>query len=106
MVVNNNLELVFESFCRCLKLRKFVLNKNYLVIFLEVIYFLMEIEVLDVWENFNLVMLFKFVDCVVEWYNIDFLLQNQLWLVGVFFVIVVVVVVVGSGFKDFMVCKM
>nr|CAB3246483.1 protein flightless-1 homolog [Phallusia mammillata] len=84
---DNNLELIPESMCRCLKLRKLVLTNNKLVTLPDSVHLLAKLELLDVRGNPNLVMPPKPVlpsdqnnDSL---YNIDFSLNNQLRLIGV-----------------------
>ena len=84
---NNQLELIPEGLCRCGSLKKLNLSSNQLITLPDSIYLLGDLDNLDLRNNLELVMPAKPIDTVqkgdgVEFYNIDFSLQNQLRLAG------------------------
>lgn len=84
---NNQLELIPEGLCRCGNLKKLNLSSNQLITLPDSIYLLGDMSNLDLRNNPELVMPAKPIETVqkgdgVEFYNIDFSLQNQLRLAG------------------------
>lgn len=82
---NNKLEMIPEGLCRCGNLKKLNLSFNQLITLPDSIYLLGDID-LDLRNNNELVMPSKPLEMQkgdgVEFYNIDFSLQNQLRLAG------------------------
>ena len=82
---DNNLEMVREGLCRCASLKKLILARNKLITLPDAIH-LTELLVLDLKGNPDLIMPPKPQEMLkgsgVEFYNIDFSLQNQLRLAG------------------------
>jgi len=82
---DNNLEMVREGLCRCASLKKLILARNKLITLPDAIH-LTELLVLDLKGNPDLIMPPKPMEMLkgsgVEFYNIDFSLQNQLRLAG------------------------
>lgn len=85
-VANNKLEMIPESLCRCGSLKKLNLSFNQLITLPDAIYLLSDLDVLDLRDNPELIMPAKPMEMQrgdgVEFYNIDFSLQNQLRLAG------------------------
>lgn len=83
---NNQLELIPEGLCRCGNLKKLNLSSNQLITLPDSIYLLGDMDNLDLRNNPELVMPAKPIEVQkgdgVEFYNIDFSLQNQLRLAG------------------------
>lgn len=83
---NNQLELIPEGLCRCGNLKKLNLSSNQLITLPDSIYLLGDMDILDLRNNPELVMPAKPIEVQkgdgVEFYNIDFSLQNQLRLAG------------------------
>lgn len=85
---NNQLELIPEGLCRCGNLKKLNLSFNQLITLPDSIYLLGDLDntSLDLRNNPELVMPAKPIEMQkgdgVEFYNIDFSLQNQLRLAG------------------------
>lgn len=83
---NNQLELIPEGLCRCGNLKKLNLSSNQLITLPDSIYLLGDMDSLDLRNNPDLVMPAKPIEVQkgdgVEFYNIDFSLQNQLRLAG------------------------
>lgn len=75
-----------EFFCRCGSLKKLNLSSNRLITLPDAIHLLIDLESLDLRNNDDLVMPPKPTDISkgagLEFYNIDFSLQNQLRLAG------------------------
>uniref|UniRef100_A0A8D8S4Y6 Protein flightless-1 n=1 Tax=Cacopsylla melanoneura TaxID=428564 RepID=A0A8D8S4Y6_9HEMI len=82
---SNRLEMIPEGLCRCGSLKKLILSSNRLITLPDTIH-LSELEVLDLKDNPDLVMPPKPQAIQkgdgVQFYNIDFSLQNQLGLAG------------------------
>merc|ERR1719284_609367 len=82
---DNNLEMVREGLCRCASLKKLILARNKLITLPDAIH-LTELETLDLKGNPELIMPPKPMELQkgsgIEFYNIDFSLQNQLRLAG------------------------
>ena len=82
---DNNLEMIREGLCRCASLKKLILARNKLITLPDAIH-LTELETLDLKGNPELMMPPKPMELQkgsgVEFYNIDFSLQNQLRLAG------------------------
>jgi len=82
---DNNLEMIREGLCRCASLKKLVLARNKLITLPDAIH-LTELQVLDLKGNPDLMMPPKPMERMhgagLEFYNIDFSLQNQLRLAG------------------------
>ena len=82
---DNNLEMIREGLCRCASLKKLILARNKLITLPDAIH-LTELETLDLKGNPDLMMPPKPMELQkgsgVEFYNIDFSLQNQLRLAG------------------------
>jgi len=82
---DNNLEMVREGLCRCASLKKLILARNKLITLPDAIH-LTELLVLDLKGNPDLIMPPKPQEMLkgsgLEYYNIDFSLQNQLRLAG------------------------
>lgn len=82
----NQLEMVPESLFRCGNLKKLNLSFNQLITLPDTIYLLGDMDMLDLRNNPELVMPAKPIEMQkgdgVEFYNIDFSLQNQLRLAG------------------------
>lgn len=83
---NNKLEMIPEGLCRCGNLKKLNLSSNQLITLPESIYLLGDMDLLDLRNNPELIMPAKPTELQkgdgVEFYNIDFSLQNQLRLAG------------------------
>lgn len=83
---NNQLEMIPEGLCRCGNLKKMNLSSNQLITLPDSIYLLGDMDMLDLRNNPELVMPAKPIEMQkgdgVEFYNIDFSLQNQLRLAG------------------------
>lgn len=83
---NNQLEMIPEGLCRCGSLKKLNLSSNQLITLPDAIYLLSDLDLLDLKNNPELVMPAKPIEMQrgdgVEFYNIDFSLQNQLRLAG------------------------
>ena len=83
---NNKLEMIPEGLCRCGNLKKLNLSSNQLITLPDSIYLLGDMDLLDLRNNAELVMPAKPIEHQkgdgVEFYNIDFSLQNQLRLAG------------------------
>ncbi|XP_023016782.2 FLII actin remodeling protein isoform X1 [Leptinotarsa decemlineata] len=83
---NNHLEMIPEGLCRCGSLKKLNLSSNRLITLPDAIHLLTDLVTLDLRNNPELVMPPKPVETTkgsgVEFYNIDFSLQNQLRLAG------------------------
>ncbi|KRT80377.1 hypothetical protein AMK59_7406, partial [Oryctes borbonicus] len=79
---NNQLEMIPEGLCRCGSLRKLNLSSNKLITLPDAIHLLTDLEALDLRNNPDLVMPPKPHEMTrgagLEFYNIDFSLQNQL----------------------------
>lgn len=81
----NVLEMIPEGLCRCGSLKKLLLGSNKLITLPDTIHLLKDIEVLDLSNNPNLIMPPKPTSMAtdgLQFYNIDFSLQNQLRLAG------------------------
>lgn len=82
----NQLEMIPESLFRCGNLKKLNLSFNQLITLPDTIYLLGDMDILDLRNNPELVMPNKPIEMKkgdgVEFYNIDFSLQNQLRLAG------------------------
>ncbi|XP_050429442.1 protein flightless-1 [Adelges cooleyi] len=81
----NILEMIPEGLCRCGNLKKLLLGSNKLITLPDTIHLLKDIEVLDLNNNPDLIMPPKPTSLATEglqFYNIDFSLQNQLRLAG------------------------
>ncbi|KAL7019876.1 hypothetical protein ACKWTF_011282 [Chironomus riparius] len=82
----NQLEMVPESLFRCGSLKKLNLSFNQLITLPDTIYLLGDMDMLDLRNNPDLIMPAKPIEMQkgdgVEFYNIDFSLQNQLRLAG------------------------
>lgn len=98
---NNHIEMIPEGLCRCGSLKKLILNSNRLITLPDAIHLLGDLENLDLRDNPDLVMPPKPLEAQkgsgVEFYNIDFSLQNQLRLAGAS---VPAPVTAGLGSKD------
>lgn len=83
---NNHIEMIPEGLCRCGSLKKLILNSNRLITLPDAIHLLGDLEKLDLRDNPDLVMPPKPFEIQrgsgIEFYNIDFSLQNQLRLAG------------------------
>lgn len=83
---HNQLEMIPEGLCRCGSLKKLNLSSNRLITLPDAIHLLGDMDLLDLRNNPNLVMPPKPVEMTrgdgLEFYNIDFSLQNQLRLAG------------------------
>ncbi|CRL07521.1 CLUMA_CG020486, isoform A [Clunio marinus] len=83
---NNQLEMIPEGLCRCGSLKKLNLSSNQLITLPDSIYLLGDLDLLDLRNNSDLIMPAKPIELQkgdgVEFYNIDFSLQNQLRLAG------------------------
>lgn len=83
---NNQLEMIPEGLCRCGSLKKLNLSCNRLITLPDAIHLLGDLDSLDLRNNPDLVMPPKPVEMTrgagIEFYNIDFSLQNQLRLAG------------------------
>ncbi|CAG2160446.1 unnamed protein product [Oppiella nova] len=84
MAANNNLELIPEGVVRCGKLKKLILANNRLITLPDAIHLLTDLSVLDLSNNPDLIMPPKPSEYAkrLEFYNIDFSLNNQLRLAG------------------------
>lgn len=74
-----------DNFFRCGSLKKLLLGSNKLITLPDTIHLLKDIEVLDLSNNPNLIMPPKPTNMTtdgLQFYNIDFSLQNQLRLAG------------------------
>ncbi|RZF40467.1 hypothetical protein LSTR_LSTR000346 [Laodelphax striatellus] len=82
----NQLEMIPEGLCRCGSLKKLILTGNKLITLPDTVHLLSELETLDLRDNPNLVMPPKPTEIErgsgIQFYNIDFSLQNQLRLAG------------------------
>ncbi|KAK7571791.1 hypothetical protein V9T40_014263 [Parthenolecanium corni] len=82
----NELEMIPESLCRCGSLKKLILSSNCLVTVPDTIHLLSDLETLDLKNNPELVIPPRpkayQQGSGIEYYNIDFSLQNQLRLAG------------------------
>ena len=82
---DNQLEMIPEGLCRCGSLKKLILARNKLITLPDAIH-LTELETLDLKGNPELIMPPKPTELQkgsgIEFYNIDFSLQNQLRLAG------------------------
>ncbi|KAJ8986052.1 hypothetical protein NQ317_013938 [Molorchus minor] len=83
---NNHLEMIPEGLCRCGSLKKLNLSSNRLITLPDAIHLVTDLVNLDLRNNPELVMPPKSVETTrgagIEFYNIDFSLQNQLRLAG------------------------
>lgn len=83
---NNQLEMIPEGLCRCGSLKKMNLSSNRLITLPDAIHLLTDLVTLDLRDNPELIMPPKPVEMTrgagIEFYNIDFSLQNQLRLAG------------------------
>lgn len=83
---HNQLEMIPEGLCRCGSLRKLNLSCNRLITLPDAIHLLNDLDSLDLRNNPDLIMPPKPTEMIrgagVEFYNIDFSLQNQLRLAG------------------------
>ena len=84
---NNNLEMIPEGVVRCGRLKKLILSNNRLITLPDAIHLLNDLEVLELSNNPDLIMPPKPVEYYqakkgMEFYNIDFSLNNQLRLAG------------------------
>ncbi|CAG9770082.1 unnamed protein product [Ceutorhynchus assimilis] len=83
---HNHLEMIPEGLCRCGSLKKLNLSSNRLISLPDTIHLLNDLDVLDLKNNPDLVMPPKPNEMTrgagLEFYNIDFSLQNQLRLAG------------------------
>lgn len=83
---NNQLEMIPEGLCRCGNLKKLNLSSNQLITLPDSIFLLGDLVNLDLRYNPELIMPAKPVEHQkgdgLEFYNIDFSLQNQLRLAG------------------------
>ena len=86
---NNNLEMIPEGVVRCGRLKKLILSNNRLITLPDAIHLLSDIERLDLAGNPDLVMPPKPTEYQyisrgsgIEYYNVDFSLNNQLKLAG------------------------
>ncbi|KAI5719900.1 hypothetical protein M8J76_016466 [Diaphorina citri] len=82
---SNRLEMIPEGLCRCGSLKKLILSSNRLITLPDTIH-LSELQVLDLKDNPDLIMPPKPQVAQkgdgIQFYNIDFSLQNQLGLAG------------------------
>ncbi|XP_066138736.1 protein flightless-1 isoform X1 [Euwallacea fornicatus] len=83
---HNQLEMIPEGLCRCGSLKKLNLSSNRLITLPDAIHLLTDIVTLDLKGNPDLIMPPKSTEITrgagIEFYNIDFSLQNQLRLAG------------------------
>lgn len=83
---NNHLEMIPEGLCRCGSLKKLNLSTNRLITLPDAIHLLNDLDQLDLRNNPDLIMPPKPLEIQrgdgIEFYNIDFSLQNQLRLAG------------------------
>lgn len=83
---NNKLEMIPEGLCRAASLKKLNLSSNRLITLPDAIYLLGDLDLLDLRNNPELIMPPKPVQTQngdgVQFYNIDFSLQNQLRIAG------------------------
>ncbi|XP_046688250.1 LOW QUALITY PROTEIN: protein flightless-1-like [Homalodisca vitripennis] len=83
---NNHLEMIPEGLCRCGSLKKLILSGNRLITLPDTVHLLSELQTLELKDNPDLVMPPKPLEAQrgagIEFYNIDFSLQNQLRLAG------------------------
>ncbi|XP_060528403.1 protein flightless-1 [Cylas formicarius] len=83
---HNQLEMIPEGLCRCGSLKKLNLNSNRLITLPDAIHLLTDLVLLDLKNNPDLIMPPKPIELTqgagLEFYNIDFSLQNQLRLAG------------------------
>lgn len=83
---NNLLEMIPESLCRCGALKRLNLSSNRLITLPDTIYYLDDMDQLDLHNNPDLIMPPKPIELTkgsgIEFYNIDFSLQTQLKLAG------------------------
>lgn len=83
---NNQLEMIPEGLCRCGSLKKLNLSSNRLITLPDAIHLLTDLDKLDLRNNPDLIMPPKPAEMTrgagLEFYNIDFSLQNQLRLAG------------------------
>lgn len=83
---HNQLEMIPEGLCRCGSLKKLNLSSNRLITLPDAIHLLNDLDLLDLKNNPDLIMPPKPTEMTrgagLEFYNIDFSLQNQLRLAG------------------------
>ncbi|KAF7288043.1 hypothetical protein GWI33_000097 [Rhynchophorus ferrugineus] len=83
---HNQLEMIPEGLCRCGSLKKLNLSSNRLITLPDAIHLLTDLDSLDLKNNPDLIMPPKPTEMTkgagLEFYNIDFSLQNQLRLAG------------------------
>ncbi|CAG9864201.1 unnamed protein product [Phyllotreta striolata] len=83
---NNRIEMIPEGLCRCGSLKKLNLSSNRLITLPDAVHLLTDLVNLDLRNNPDLIMPPKPVEATkgagIEFYNIDFSLQNQLRLAG------------------------
>ncbi|XP_048519020.1 protein flightless-1 [Dendroctonus ponderosae] len=83
---HNRLEMIPEGLCRCGSLKRLNLSSNRLITLPDAIHLLGDLDCLDLKNNPELIMPPKPSEATrgagVEFYNIDFSLQNQLRLAG------------------------
>lgn len=83
---HNRLEMIPEGLCRCGSLKRLNLSSNRLITLPDAIHLLGDLDCLDLKNNPELIMPPKPSEAArgagVEFYNIDFSLQNQLRLAG------------------------
>ncbi|XP_057668841.1 protein flightless-1 [Diorhabda carinulata] len=83
---NNRIEMIPEGLCRCGSLKKLNLSSNRLITLPDAVHLLTDLVTLDLRNNPDLIMPPKPVEATrgagIEFYNIDFSLQNQLRLAG------------------------
>ncbi|KAL1488438.1 hypothetical protein ABEB36_014910 [Hypothenemus hampei] len=83
---HNHLEMIPEGLCRCGSLKKLNLSSNRLITLPDAIHLLNDLDSLDLKNNPDLIMPPKQTEMTrgagIEFYNIDFSLQNQLRLAG------------------------
>ncbi|CAG9834779.1 unnamed protein product [Diabrotica balteata] len=83
---NNRIEMIPEGLCRCGSLKKLNLSSNRLITLPDAVHLLTDLINLDLRNNPDLIMPPKPVEATrgagIEFYNIDFSLQNQLRLAG------------------------
>jgi hypothetical protein len=83
---NNQLEMIPEGLCRCGSLKKLNLSSNRLITLPDTIHLINDLVAVDLRNNPDLIMPPKPAEMTrgagLEFYNIDFSLQNQLRLAG------------------------